>query len=153
MVINRANFAALVGVSLNTVTSWLAEGMPTVERPGPGVREFSLDTVACIKWLLARAKGDANAGGGNNVGDARTRIKEAEAALKELTLQERRSALISVEDASRLTEEAYAVIKSRLRTIPGNLAQKLSIISDANTIEREIKREINSALEAISSDD
>lgn len=148
MRVNRARFADIVGKSLNTVTNWLSEGMPYVESPGGGHREWVLDSGECIGWLISRAKDDKHAGGGNTTGDAKTRRMLAEAALKELQLREKQGDLISVDDATNLAAESFAVVKSRLRAIPRNLAQELS------KEQRDIlTREINTALKHLSGGD
>jgi phage terminase Nu1 subunit (DNA packaging protein) len=147
MIVNRNQLADIMGVSINTITNYLTEGMPYRERPGGANREWVLDSGPCVKWLVGRAKGDKTPSG-NTLGDAKTRRLMAEAKLKELQLQEKLGELISVEDATRLAAEDYAVVKSRLRAIPRNLAQLLTPEQRVSLTE-----EIDSALKHLSSSD
>jgi phage terminase Nu1 subunit (DNA packaging protein) len=147
VIVNRNELADVFGVAKTTLDRWLQEGMPYMERAdrSRGV-EWRFDTAECIKWYA-----DRNSSGESKAMDSvKLRERAAIAGLRELDLAQRQKVLVHVDDVTDKLEEEYAIIKSRLRAIPGRMAQPLSIIEDAAEVERLLKTEVADALEEIS---
>jgi phage terminase Nu1 subunit (DNA packaging protein) len=53
MIVNQANLSRILGCSAVSVRSFEQEGMPVVTKSGRG-KSAEYDTVAVIKWLIAR---------------------------------------------------------------------------------------------------
>jgi len=54
-IVNRSGLAEVFEVSLPTVTAWVREGMPFVERGGQG-KPWQFDTAECIEWVHKRSE-------------------------------------------------------------------------------------------------
>ena len=68
-------------------------------------------------------------------------------------LQQRLGELVPIDDVITRVEGEYAVVKSTLQAIPVRVSVELADITDAEEIEKRIKREINAALTELSNDD
>lgn len=136
--------ADILGVDPRTVEARVKEGMPYLRRPGEGdSKEWQFDTVDVIEWLTGRID---SASKNDEVKEAKARIAIADAGLKELELTDKLGITFTVDDIRPPWQEALTIFKSRIMTIPGRLAQTLAFESDAPTVERLIKAEINAAL-------
>lgn len=153
MLVNRIKLADVLGCSLPTVDKYLAEGAPYIDRPGvAGKTQWNIETGDVIQWLIDRASGKDETK--ESVRDsAETRERVAIAGLKELELGLKQKVLIHVDDVNEIVSEQFAVIKSHLVGIPARLAQELAAEDDAGKVRDALRVEINSALEAISSEE
>ena len=49
---NRADFAALLGVTGPAVRNWVNEGMPAVRTGNAGNAGYQIDSIAALRWLF-----------------------------------------------------------------------------------------------------
>lgn len=161
MICNRMEIADVLGVHKTTIDNYVREGMPYRARPDksrPGENQWKFDSGECVKWLVQRAKDDGI--GVDDAAESDKRIEQAAkarermaiAGMKELELAEKLKVMVHVEDIIELVEEEYAVVKSRIQTIPGRMAHKLSTTDDPAEIERLLKTEVIECLTALSDD-
>jgi phage terminase Nu1 subunit (DNA packaging protein) len=148
MEVNRSGLADVLGVSLPTIDRYSEQGMPALQEGRKGV-EWRFDTKACIQWLI-ELKTNTGSGAGASYESARSREKVAVARMKELELEELEGRMIDIDTVVERVENEYAVVKSRLQAIPGRMAQPLSAVSDASTIEALLKAEVNETLASLS---
>jgi phage terminase Nu1 subunit (DNA packaging protein) len=149
MLVNRSGLADILGVSINTVTNYLKEGLPTEKTPlRDGGKTYEIDTAKAIEWLINRKHGRVKDTGA--FASAKARHEHASAELKEYDLAEKRGLMVSAEDAAAEVSEVFHLVRVRLRTIPNRLAQVLSVESRPQEIERIIRGEIDSALSELS---
>jgi hypothetical protein len=78
-------------------------------------------------------------------GDYRTAVGVA-AARGEMQRAEKRGELVSISDVTATLADELAAVRSRLLAMPGRLAGKLAIMSDAVEIEAAIDEEVRGAL-------
>lgn len=147
MIVNRSELADVFGAAKTTIDRWVVEGMPSLERADRtrGI-EWRFDTGECIKWYATRNASEDTA----MMDGVKLRERAAIAGIRELDLAERQKVLVHVDDVADRIEEEYAIVKSRLRAIPGRMAHPLSIIESAAEVERLLKIEVSEALEEIS---
>lgn len=147
MIVNRTELANVLGCAKTTVDTYVEEGMPYIERADRSRGEqWRFETREVIEWLV-----DRNGSSDNKALDAiKLRERTAIAISKELDLAERQKVLVHIDDIAERLEVEYAIIKSKIRAIPGRLAQRLAITEDAAEVERLIKNEVADALDSIS---
>lgn len=147
---NRAELADIFGRDARTIDKMVKEGMPYLRRPGEdGSTEWLFDTTACIDWLVDR---DGTAEKRDRDKESKSKQLEAEAGLKWLAYGRELKMLVPIDKILPVFEEAASIIKSRLRAIPGRLAQKVAVESDPATVQRLIKIEIDDALTELNRD-
>lgn len=156
MIANRTELSQILGISLTTVDSYVREGMPAEERADRSRgKQWEFDTTKVINWLIARAlereRGGARAdGGAESWQDARARNIAVTANLRELEYKQKLGELVSIDDVAEKVGQEYAVVKSRLRAIPGRMAQILSPEMLPEEVERRLKEEVRASLAALS---
>ena len=89
-IVNRQEIGEIMDVSQQTISDWLAKGMPVVDR-GAAFTDGAYDTGAVIRWYveqqLARAGRES----------PRDRLDRATAELREMDLAKRRGELVEVD--------------------------------------------------------
>ena len=151
--VNRRELAAVFGVSLPTVDSWVQQGCPFDQRGASG-REWVFDTADVAQWREERAAADA---GGEDVADeARLKIRKlrAETVTAELELLQRKAQVAPLEQVERVLSRVVVEVQSNLR---GRLVTRLVTQLIGETDERRFKRialaEIDEVLESLASVD
>lgn len=141
---NRIQMADVLGISLPTFDKRVKEGMPYVRKPGEGgEKEWLFDTGEVIQWLV---EGADNAEKRDETAEAKLRQLKAEAGLKFLDYCERLEILIPKRVIVERIEAGDAIVKSRIRALPGRLAQKVAAESDAAVCLKLIKDEVEDSL-------
>lgn len=82
---------------------------------------------------------------------ARARKTLAQAQTAELTLEQRRGRLVSVDDVADAIRDEYAKVRSRLMALPASIAMQSAGL-DATAMETVVKRQIGQALEELAAD-
>lgn len=129
--------------------------MPYVTRADKKLhKNWEFDTRKCIDWFATREHGEPDSPESqmSPIDEAKLRERAAVAGLREYDLAEKQGYMVHVGDIAKAIEGEYAVVKSRLRAIPGRLAQPLSLETEPRKVELTIKKEIDSALDLLSSD-
>ena len=136
--VNRAQLAAAMAVSENTLTKWLAQGMP-VETEGGNGKEYVFQLADCYAWRmdrddrlrLDRARADqaahqlalaflnqAEDGDESPHLTAREIGEQADAEIKRLKAAQLRGELVSAPRMASLLEDLLAAFRNAVTTIP-----------------------------------
>jgi hypothetical protein len=84
--------------------------------------------------------------------DAKLREKAAQAEMREFNVAEKRGTLVHVDRVRGAVEVLFAVVKSRLTTLPARLASKVPDPGTAALVEAALREEVNDALRELSAD-
>lgn len=145
-VVNKAELAEVLGISLPTVGQWVKEGLPAVSRGGNG-RAWEFDLAECVAWVRKRDVARATeVSDTSTMAEAELRHRRAQAAIQEIELAERRRQVVRVEDVSTMVADLVTSIRQRLRSTGGRLAPKLVGVEDGQQIRAAIDEEIDTAL-------
>lgn len=89
-IVNRQEIGEIMDVSQQTISDWLAKGMPVIDR-GAAFNDAAYDTGAVVRWYvewkIAGVKGESQ----------KERLDRVTADLRELDLQKRRGELLELE--------------------------------------------------------
>lgn len=150
MQVNRNELAGLLGVSLNTITAWIREGLPVKTKGRRGV-PWEFDLADCIEWVrdrdIAKATGDTE---GSTLAEAELRETRAKAALREIELAEKRGQVVPVEDSIRVVADIAATVRQRLRGIGARLGPMVAGEENPLTIQQQVEAEVDDALAVLS---
>lgn len=116
--VSLSEFAADWGVTVRTVTNWLAAGMPcrTVDGKRTVVRSEA------NAWVREQAAAEEAAKDPANEAEAKARKLAAEARLAELELAAKEGTMVTVEDAAQAVEAKLEGLRSSLVTLPQRIA-------------------------------
>lgn len=107
-IVNRQEIGEIMDVSQQTISDWLAKGMPVLDR-GAAFTDGAYDTGAVIRWRidqeLARASRET----------PRDRLDRATAELREMDLAKRRGELVEVDAMIKVWTSI--VVAARLRIL------------------------------------
>jgi len=150
--INRGDLAALCGVSLPTVDSWIENGCPFLERGSRGV-EWRFDSAAVIDWRIQRAveKAVMDTGGDNSKGrreDADCRRAVANAVVAEIGADEALKSVVSRHDAIADLATFCQVLRTGLSNMAAKIAARATTMNSAPEIEALARKETNRAFAA-----
>ena len=150
--VNRAELAAICGVTVVTIDAWRAKGCPYVERGGRG-KEWIFDTAAVIDWRLQRAVTDAVSGYQDESGkvsaeEADRRKKVANAITAEIAADEALRQVISLHDAEAANTAFCQVLRSGLSNAAAKIAGRATTITSAPEIQEMTEQELNRAFAA-----
>ncbi|WP_018516468.1 terminase small subunit [Rhizobium leguminosarum] len=161
---SREELADGMGVSLPTVTAWIAKGMPVTQEGGNG-KAYELQLSACWAWRQAqRADEDlrsdkvkraqaamrlALVGGaaGDTIEalDPKTRRDIMAAQIEQERFQRERNQLMRRDDVHEMMELVYGIIRDRMNAAP-------DLIERRNALEPKVVQELIDACDDIVSD-
>jgi hypothetical protein len=136
-----ADFAADHGVTVRTVTNWIAAGMPHRTTRG----ERRVVRAEANRWLKADIHAKARAEVAPSEADERARKLRFEADLKELELQERRAFLVPAE---KYREHTESFVGGFAAVAAGQLArfEREIVVADDAPKARKVTQAIHEAL-------
>lgn len=145
--VNRTDIAKILGVSMPTISDWVARGMPAVQRGARGV-PWSFDIAACVRWRIDWELAQATSRSTKDITfeEAERRQVIADATLKEIKVAEALREVVRVEDVSRLWEGRIVASREAFLGISARLAPILVGEQDQQRIEQVIEDEIARAL-------
>lgn len=152
--VNLSQLARLTGKSRNTIRQWIASGMPIHRRAaadeGTG---HQFDIAAIIAWREERARAAAGCDADELMDkeEAQRRKLAAEASMAEFNLARVRQETLLLGDVLHIVTSEYSEVRARLRSLPARLSQILAG-SDAETLFRELRKEIDVVLNSLSYD-
>ena len=139
--VNKQQLAALQGISLPTITRWMAEGMPIAEKGGRG-KTYSFDNAAVTTWRVNRARAE---GGSKeaavNESESKARKMAAEASLAEMKAAQLRSELCVQADLIEDIQNDFAKIRARILAVPVRCAPLVIVMN-----EQEARKSMNDLL-------
>lgn len=138
--------AGLLGVNRSTVTTWLGQGCPFVERADRAQgKEWKLSLPDVVGWLRKRdvdqAIGDTSK---LDIDEARRRKIAAEAALAELELAKQRGEVVAISVVEDVVGEQLSACRARLIAWPtkcGPLVAPITDVTECTAILDRIMRE------------
>jgi terminase small subunit / prophage DNA-packing protein len=144
--VNRAGLAAIFGVALTTIDTWVKNGCPVVQRGMRGV-EWAFDTAAVGHWrteyAARRAVGDAP----DDMEKLELRKAKADTVKAELELAKAAGEVAPVADFEKATARLMATIRTNLLNIPARAALRLLGETDETAFKRILREELVMALE------
>ncbi|WP_165772280.1 terminase small subunit [Niveispirillum lacus] len=153
--VSLSQLAMMTGRSRNTIRAWIADGMPVHQRPdnaadGGG---WQIDIAAVIAWREERARAAAGMDDDSLMDkeEAQRRKLSAEARMAEYQLARVRQETLMLADVVQIVSEEYSEVRARLRSLPARVSQTLAG-ADGETLFREMRKEIDVALEALGYD-
>lgn len=145
--------ATLLGVHRNTLSQWLREGCPAVEKADRdrGV-EWQLALPDVIGWRIERAVADAVAGhGGDGTGmsveEAQRRRAVALAQMAEIDLDERLERTVDREDAAGMFADFCQALRSGMSNGIDKIATRGAAITEPNQLAAMCRAEWNRAMQ------
>lgn len=144
---NRTQVAAIFGVSLPTVDTWVRAGCPIVKRGSRGVgSEFNTAEVA--KWLTDRAVAAA-VGTPDEMDEAALDrgIKRAKLEAAELELAKAKGLVAPIEDFRRVEEARNAIIRTNVLNVVSRATLQLLGETDEMVFKTKLRAELVLALE------
>lgn len=147
--VSRGDLAAIFGVSLPTVDTWVKSGCPFVERGGRG-RAWTFDTADVAEWRRQVAADEA--GGTDSIDEATItrRKKIAETKLVEMEFLQKAGALAPVGQMERAVAGVLSEVQSNLRgAFIARLVAQLLGEQDARTFKRVALSEVDAVLKSL----
>lgn len=150
-IVNKAELAEIIGISLKGVDEMIRRGMPLVSRGGEGRgASFQIDVSDVMKWQVSQATKDVSDKlEAINIDEARLRKVAAEAALAELDLALKRGDAVSLTAVAKMWAGMVTAFKYRCLSIPAKLAPVLVAETDLVVARGMLEREIHEALDEL----
>lgn len=159
-ILNRAELAEFMGISLPTVDKWVRDGCPVENRPGRNStkKQYEFYSADVIEWRTQMALADlrqdyqdeADELDQQTTDQVYRRKLKLQADIVELELREKRGELVRVEDVTRANIKMVSACRRRLLSIPSKLARQLTDESNTEVIHAAIEREVCQALHELS---
>tara|TARA_R110002073_G_scaffold120601_2_gene262652 strand:- start:3755 stop:4294 length:540 start_codon:yes stop_codon:yes gene_type:complete len=122
--VNRVKLAEIFGVSVDTVTAWVKRGCPYLSGGAKG-KQWSFNSASVFRWHLEAVDGPEGVTP-VNYEQSKARKMAADAALAEIELDRARGAVVELAVVIDAVTEEYATVRTRLGSLPGILAPRLS---------------------------
>lgn len=148
--VNKAELAAIFGVSLTAIENWLANGLPYVEKGGPGT-SYKFDSAQVIEWRVDQAVEKAADSAAKGKGEPLTRKITAEAALAELKLDRELGRLVAIEDVEKTWDKLSTACRARLLAIPARIGPVAFAAESVDDVRDLIEESIHLALNELAS--
>lgn len=146
--VNRAELAEILGISLPTVNAWVKQKMPYVRKGGMGA-DWQFDTAAVIQW---RADQAADAAGGALDGIDEIARQTALVQLEHARLKFARDAalVVPVDQLERRLAIVFAEVRTAMRNIPARTAAMLIGETSERQFKKVLSEEIDRGLTVLS---
>jgi len=141
-IVNKAEFAELVGYSPRQVSTWMESGMPCTGAGRKGV-PVEINTADAIRWLIERGSMD------RAEGSQRDRLALAQAQRVEFENEVRRGELIPIELHGELLRKVAGEVAGQMSGFPGRVAGKIASIKDPALVRAKLIDECNEVRDAV----
>ena len=145
--LNRSELAEYMGVSMPTIDTWRKEGLPVLERGGPG-RQWAFDLPAVVKWYGDRRASQAAGDAPTDLTAIELRTASAKMLKAELELAQARGEVAPIREFERAQAAAFAQVRSNVMNVPQRVVIQLLGETDETTFKRKLKSELTLALNA-----
>lgn len=142
-VMSGADVAVLLGVHASTVTRWIDDGMPAIER-GAGGGESRIDARAAVRWALQRVEVSGDPGA-----KARAAFNQARADREQLRLAKDAGSLVLVAEVQKVAAQTGKAVRDAMQSIPDRVSSLLAAESDTGRVHAILANEIRQALTAV----
>lgn len=151
--VNRAELAAVFGVSLPTIDAWVRQGCPYDEKAGGKGKSWVFDTADVAAWrerVASAGKDDEDA---IDEGRLRKRRQLAETKLAELELAKAAGEVAPIREFERAQAAIFATIRANVMNVPQRVVVQLLGETDETTFKAKLRAELVLALETAASGD
>lgn len=176
VVVNRTELARGLNVSENTLTKWLARGMPCLQEGGNG-RDYQFQLAECYAWRMAvleedrasKARAESAAtqlalhfANDEDASEEEARLtpreikEQAEAHIVRMKAAEMRGELVRVEAVRRTFERMLDRVRRNMITLPDFCEREFGLLPDqvqrlerrAYTVMTDMRRDIEAMMAA-----
>jgi phage terminase Nu1 subunit (DNA packaging protein) len=147
-----AECAHVLSLTPKAMREAVERGCPCESRPGKGGSAAVFDLRKVVSWRVAELAARHNKDG-NGLSTARERLLKAQAHAKERTNEVADGTLIDAGLVTRAYADLALMMRNRLLSLPTVLSPEVAAESDPCVCAAIMRREIEHALEAISSFD
>ena len=164
MIVNRAELADVLGVSVVTIDNRIARGLP-VERKGREGKSYEFETSDVIDWHVKNQiskdnpQGTPEGASNGSPSDLKQRKLEAETEISELErdkrrieLAEKKGLVVLVEDVVSEFASAVANLRAQLLNLPRRAAPLIVGETDVDNVKDTLDREVNELLQELHND-
>lgn len=155
--VNLNELAGFMGVTRQTATAWLNDGMPYVQKADRGnAIPWVFDTADVRIWrekiaqekIEQKYRSKITEAGEMDIEEAKRREAVAKAQLAEIDLAKERGLLVNIDDMLREMGRALANARAQLLSIPNRVAGTLAF-KDEKEITQILEEENNTILEEL----
>lgn len=157
MICNRMRWRQFSGMSDREFDAAVRDGLPVVERPDSRGRDWKINSVRAMAWLVERAVAEAGGGGGGDDIDLtaeRARLARNQADLAEMEVRRRKGELIEAEPLKAALATVHTAVRDRLLMVPSSACHRAHEAAErggAGAIAEVYRAEIWAALQDIAS--
>jgi phage terminase Nu1 subunit (DNA packaging protein) len=156
MICNRSEWRQFSGMSDREFDAAVRDGLPVVERPDSRGRDWKINSVRAMAWVIERAVAEAGGAGGDDIDltAERARLTKAQADLAEMEAAVRRGELIAAKPLKSALAQRDIAIKDRLLAVPmagAHRAVEAAEKTGVNGVAEVYEREIHAALSDLAS--
>lgn len=149
MHVNKRELAEVFGASQPAIDKWHDQGLPILERGGPG-KSNRYDTAEVHRWLLERAAARADRHASSlDLNAERARLAKAQADRYELELEHRRGEIVDTIEAMEAWGEVVQNVRARLLAIPSKAAPMLVGLKHPALAQAALTTFVHEALEEL----
>ncbi|GAH43028.1 MULTISPECIES: hypothetical protein [unclassified Rudaea] len=141
-IVNRREFAELVGYSPRQVADYLDRGMPC-ERSGKKGEAVEIDTAKAIRWMIENVRF------GRPVSDDRERLAAAQADKAEFENAVRRGEFVSISMHGELLRRLAGEVAGQMAGFPGRVAPTVANMKDPALVRAKLIDECNDVRDAV----
>jgi phage terminase Nu1 subunit (DNA packaging protein) len=145
-VVNREELAEIEGVSLNTITRWIRQGCPYLQKGRQG-RPWKFNTMEVREWSIQKAREDATGSKPMNEQELKLRKLSAETNRAELDLAEARQQVAPIEEFERARALENATIRANVMNVSSRVVPQLIGETDESRFKELLRAELIQALE------
>ena len=132
--VQKSELATILGLSIQTIQLWSAEGMPFRVEPAANKQSVNANiynTAEVIKWWIRREQA---AVGGLDLSDERAKLAREQTEYTKLKNEERRGNLIALEDAIVTVQKSATAIRQKIIAAKMEEADKAKLLEEINAL-------------------
>ena len=146
-VVNREELAEIEGVSLNTITTWIRQGCPYIQKGRQG-KPWQFNTMDVGEWRIQKAREDATGDQPMDEQELKLRKLAAETNKAELELAEARQQVAPIEEFERARALENATVRANVMNVPSRVVTQLIGETDEGRFKDVLRSELVQALES-----
>lgn len=127
--LNASEFAELLCVSIDTVSTWAQQGMPHAGGGRQG-KQLAVDLRRALPWVVARRDRKSTS--------QRERVAHEQADKLSLANAERRGQVILADQVRKVLLSMGTDLAARLDSLPGRVASELAMITEPAAIRARL---------------
>ena len=149
-ILNRAEMADHLGISMTTLDDWVRRGCPVLERGSRG-RRWSFNSADVRGWREETVRSEDVGRPAVPDPEMKRRRLLADTEMAEFNLARAKAKVVSIEQRDRAMAMAFAAVRENLRAVvPTRIARRVCDELDEVSIRAVVLEEVDRALEALS---